>query len=108
MRHALILAAALAASAAQAQSFKDGNLLLSQLVSRDPIEIMVGLGYVQGVHDASSFLHCSPRGLSGNQLMDLVTAHLRANPSTRHYSADVLVTEALRDAFPCGKKGASL
>lgn len=109
MRHALILAA-LVATAAQAQTFKDGNTLYAQLTSLTPVEMMVGLGYVQGVHDTSTPAHCSPAGLTGNQLMDLVAAHLRANPATRHYSADLLVIEALQKAYPCPKrnKGASL
>ena len=48
-----------------------------------------------------AFQHCIPPEAPNEQLRDVVVAHLRDNPATRHESARFLVWEAYREAFPC-------
>ena len=46
---------------------------------------------------------CEPNGVTGGQLRDIVTKWLIENPAKRHLAGEVLVGEALIDAFPCPK-----
>jgi hypothetical protein len=63
----------------------------------------ISLGYVMGVSDALQARHttCSPKGVSGGQIMDVVTKHFRDDPEDRHYTAESEVELALKKAFPC-------
>jgi hypothetical protein len=68
-------------------------------------------GYVKGMFDAMTssegkllgFTMCSPGGVSGRQVRDIVFAWLKKNPQHRHYPAPGLVAAALEEAWPCPK-----
>lgn len=67
--------------------------------------------YIQGVIDGtntafawqdSTFRYaCTPKGITGDQLKDVVLLSLSENPEERHNSAASLVLNALLDAYPC-------
>lgn len=82
-----------------------GNLLLQQCETAYGSALSgVCVGYVVGVVDATyQFeIFCLPSpSVTNQQLVDLVTQHLTANPQTRHMEASGLVVEALQHAFPC-------
>jgi Ssp1 endopeptidase immunity protein Rap1a len=63
------------------------------------------IGYVMGVSDSLQGLHltCSPREVTGKQVIDLVVSRLRDHPDARQYVASQEVTLALVTAFPCKK-----
>jgi hypothetical protein len=85
--------------------FLDGNKLLQRITSGGTVEEMVALGYVMGVHDVGQGgLHCSPPNAQAGQMLDMTRNYLLNTPAERHLSADVLVTRALRIAFPCPAK----
>ena len=87
--------------------FVNGNDLLSRLQSSDYMDRMYALGYVLGVFDAGQHIrHCSPNGVgvSAGQIQDMVKQYLEQNPSLRNFSADVLVTDAIRRVWPCKSK----
>ena len=84
--------------------FMTGNDLYERLVSSDVIKNMVALGYVMGVFDTGQGLvHCAPRTntITGHQINDIAKRYLEANPSNRHVSADLLVSNAFTIVWPC-------
>lgn len=113
LRAALIaLAVASAAVGARAEFFT-GNDLLDKFRSEALASKGVGLGYVMGVHDA---LHgvtiCTPDHVTSGQLRDMVRNYLDNTPAIRHLSADSIVADVLKRAFPCasrnGRSGSNL
>ena len=44
---------------------------------------------------------CLPEGPTYGQYQDIVVARLRANPETRHWSARMLIQQAMVEAFTC-------
>jgi len=67
------------------------------------------LGYMLEVADAldaapvQGFSACKPKGITGQQVYDIVVASLEAIPQHRHLTASRLVAGALSEAFPCKK-----
>lgn len=73
--------------------------------------------YVTGVTDAFSMveslmmktgrlekvLWCRPKGVTAEQVRDVVVQYLERNPQERHFSAPGLVLAALYQAFPCSQ-----
>ena len=89
--------------------FMDGNKLLSDMQSQDATWRMFAIGYIAGVADAGrGAQNCPPTGVLLGQMSDAVRLHLEANPTMRHYSADIIVSYVIGKAWPCAKKGASL
>ncbi len=86
-----------------------------KLSSSDAAEGEFCVGYVLGVHDmdftvqmleehekVSLMKHaCSPSNASTAQAVRVVVKYLRNNPERPHMPASVLVTDAIRSAFPC-------
>ena len=84
----------------------------SALVSRcdaDSAQYMC-IGYIEGVYDGyqagTSSLGgqppwCIPEDTTLDQLARVVMKRLKERPEELHYSADILVSYALRKAFPC-------
>ena len=103
MKH-LILTVALCATSAQAE-FVDGNKLLADMngsVTRQ----MAALGYVMGVSDAlTNVTVCMPVTVTAGQVHDMVRHHLEANPQTRHFTGDSLVSHVLTRVWPCQRRG---
>lgn len=85
-------------------AFQDGNKLYEACQER-PKDFC--LGYVMGITDVmqtgtvNGFKACMPTNVTGNQVVDIVTAYLRKNPANRHYDAPGIVAIALGAAFPC-------
>lgn len=104
----LLIVAALLAGSAHAE-FYSGNDLLAKLQSSEPVERMIGAGYITGVFDAASGAsQCPPENVTIGQVRDMVKSHLEATPTLRHYPADVQVRFVLTRAWPCAKKGTAL
>jgi len=62
------------------------------------------LGYIMGVvvgHTVSRPDYCLPDDATGNQLADVVLSWLQANPDKRKLASTVLITQALKQKFPC-------
>lgn len=47
---------------------------------------------------------CIPAKTRDGQFFDIVYDYLKSNPSKRTDNAVVLITQALKEAYPCGKK----
>lgn len=95
-------AAALLACFSAHAEFWDGNRLLQRITANNYIEEMVAMGYIMGVHDVGQGgLHCTPPNVQAGQLLDIMKNYLTNLPAERHLTADVLVTRALKLAFPC-------
>lgn len=91
----------LAAFAARAE-FWDGNQLLDRLASTSNHQRMLALGYIMGVSDTMQGAnHCPPENVTAGQLQDMVTNYLNNVPAQRHKTADTIVLQVLRGAFPC-------
>jgi hypothetical protein len=95
-----------------AGEFLNGNSLFDQCQGEDAAgqrerDYKTGLctGYVIGVadalHETSFCVPGGPTGVSAAQLRDVVKLYLHDHPERRHYSADSLVTDALKEKFPC-------
>ena len=106
MKH-LILVAAIACGSAHAE-FYSGNDLL-EIMRGNEYQKLIALGYVSGVADAlQNAVICIPATVTSGQVRDMVKANLEANPTSRHYSADSLISNHLAKVWPCAKKGSAL
>ena len=103
----LLLVLPLAANS-QGGTFLNGNKLKTHCVQKDGFfDNGFCMGYIIGVADNRSFYICSPGGsggVTGAQYTDIVKKYLNDNPAQLHRDADVLVLDALTQAFPCPKK----
>ena len=113
MRSLLALAAVLLALTAKGEELQgryvDGNLLYDQLLRAQD----VAAGYILGIHDGIGIiqyhapseqrLFCTPTGITGEQLAEVVRGYLEADPMLRDWPAAILVIRAFALAFPCGK-----
>ena len=82
--------------------FWDGNRLFEKLTSSSYYEQGLGMGYVMGVTDTTmDVLHCAPSNATAGQVQDMVVAHLRRFPERRTRTADAIIVEALKAAWPC-------
>jgi hypothetical protein len=103
----LLLALPLVANS-QGGNFQSGNKLKTHCAQKDSIfDSAFCMGYIIGVADNNSFLICAPGGSGGvtqGQFTDIVKKYLNDNPAQLHRDADVLVLDALKQAFPCPKK----
>jgi hypothetical protein len=101
---ALILTIALVAPLAHAE-FYSGNELLNKMESSALADRMAALGYVMGASDSyRGTLHCSPNTLTAGQVHDMVKKHLTDAPAIRHYSADSIISNLLKEIWPCAKR----
>ena len=103
----LLLVLPLAANS-QGGTFLNGNKLKTDCAQKDGFfDNGFCMGYIIGVADNRSFYICSPGGSGGvtaAQYTDIVKKYLNDNPAQLHRDADVLVLDALTQAFPCPKK----
>ena len=101
----LLLALPLAANS-QGGNFQNGNKLKTHC-AKEGFSDGFCMGYIIGVADNNSFLICAPGGSGGvtqGQFTDIVKKYLNDNPALLHRDDDVLVLDALKQAFPCPKK----
>jgi hypothetical protein len=87
---------------------EDGSALLASFNERDIHGVPgVGKGYVLGVFD-TLFAHeeiCIGSHVSNEQIVDVVKRFTMTHPESLHYRANTLVESALRESYPCNKKG---
>ncbi|TNH40942.1 Rap1a/Tai family immunity protein [Paracoccus haeundaensis] len=57
--------------------------------------------HVAWTHKAMDARLCSADGVKSSQLRDVVCMYLQNNPTTRHEEAASLVSQAIREAYPC-------
>lgn len=124
MKTRVVIVVALAFMAPNQSFALTGNDLLQQCTGG---ELGYCLGYITGVHDGmlaggiASIRHlapelkndealsqfdkavsyCLPNGATKLQVRDVVTDFLKANPTSRHNDATLLIWVALSNAFPC-------
>jgi hypothetical protein len=104
----IIIIAALVCGSAHAE-FMDGNKLLADMQNPQETWRMFAMGYIAGVADAGrGTYNCPPANVLLGQANDAVRQHLEANPTMRHYSADIIINYVLGKAWPCAKKGSAL
>lgn len=101
MKRALILLA-LVATTAHAE-FLTGNKLRQLFEDRE--REAIAIGYTMGVYDADlRAVHCSPDGITGRQLSDIIKMWMANNPDKLHYSADSIILETLKSLWPCPER----
>ena len=112
MRRAILLAVVLCcfvASKAEADHFYTGNKLYEWCHELDwkPTALNVQAtsyceGYVMGAVDALNGRgFCISPGAVSRQVVEIVAQYLSQHPENRHYGATVLVSQALKEKFPC-------
>jgi hypothetical protein len=83
--------------------------------SADAVDAGTCMGYLWGVHEMDFAVQqweenqkvkvmrhaCVPSNASTAQIVRIVVKYLRDNPKDLNLPAAVLVTDAIRDAFPC-------
>ena len=63
------------------------------------------LGYVSGIVDlGDGHLFCLPSGVNGRQYIAVVIKYHKEHPELWNRSGDLIVTNALKGAFPCSPK----
>ena len=81
--------------------FMSGNNLYSKM-NGDFGDKMLALGFIQGVYDVYvSVTFCSPNNVTVGQVSDMVRSYFDNNPSIRHKTAESLINQALKQAWPC-------
>lgn len=99
-----ILAAILFIPTVASAQYWSGNKLFSNINSSSDVERIVALGYVMGVSDTGqNKSHCSGTSVTAGQTRDVVKQYLERYPSIRDWPADLLVTLALAESWPCPK-----
>lgn len=94
---------------AQGVTYYTGNQLMEWNSSNTAFDKGRFMGYVVGIVDAksrdweSTRLSCVPSGVTVKQLQEVVRKYLKQNPQEWHLEADLLVTFAMMEAFPCPK-----
>lgn len=83
--------------------FFSGNALYNEMQRHTMDSDAFLMGYIGGAHDAwrAFKFYCSPRNATLGQMTDVVKMYILAHPEFRHFDADVLVSQALRNAWPC-------
>lgn len=82
--------------------FMDGNRLLEKIVSSSYYEQGSGMGYIMGVADMGlGVIHCAPANATAGQMQDMVRQHLQFYPERRTRTADSIVNDILKTAWPC-------
>jgi len=99
----------LLAGTAFAWEAESGNELYELLASKSPYSRFVAEGYILGVIDTTHSLNrvwhlpvqwTIPPKVTKRQLFEAVSKYLKEHPEDRNETAYVLVTKALRKAFP--------
>jgi len=94
-----------------AQPFNDGNRLVQMMREYEkyersdpgynPFECGLYMGYVEGVYDVTRRVYFNAaENVTAAQICALVGKYLNENPGKWTLPANVLVTDALRKAFP--------
>ena len=102
----LIAALLFVPTMAQAE-FYSGNDLLAKM-NGEVIDRMQAMGFVQGVYDV--YVHitfCPPnneQGITAGQVRDMAHKYLINNPNTRQRTAQALINDAFKQAWPCANK----
>jgi MFS-type transporter involved in bile tolerance (Atg22 family) len=97
----ILIALLLAPKKADAEFFS-GNDLLQRQFSSDTAERISAMGYVMGVFDVYvRVTFCAPNTVTAGQLNDMIKNYLTNNPAIRHRSAESIISDALKQAWPC-------
>jgi hypothetical protein len=84
--------------------FMSGNNLYSKM-NGDFGDKMLALGFVQGVFDVYvNVTICPPNNITVGQVSDMVRGYFDNNPSIRHKTAESLINQALKQAWPCSSQ----
>jgi hypothetical protein len=89
----------------------DGEKLPSEDVAKGSFCV----GYISGIHDTDFMVRmleehdkitlmkhaCPPSNVSTGQAVRIVVKYLHDNPERLHMPASILVTDAIRNSFPC-------
>ncbi len=106
----IIVLAVSANSFAECGSMNTGYDLLSCIESNDPQLYGYGLGFISGVAIAYRAMSqgllkpekiCIPKGVKIREVKGVVQDYLSSNPDELNQRAWFLVSEAVKDAFPC-------
>jgi hypothetical protein len=87
--------------------FRMGNDLKNECQSNASItDQMYCLGYIAGVSDANKGTgkYCLPPGVTQGQLKAVVSKYFNEYPENLHYTADSLIIDAFKIAFPCSRR----
>ena len=102
-----LLAVAFMVPTMASAEFMTGNDLYIKMQSTSAGERIQALGYIQGVFDTGqSIRHCAPNnvGITAGQIRDLALNYLSSRPELRNLPADLLVTDAIRQVWPCANR----
>ena len=100
-----ILVAALASNSNAAPALATGNDLLAVCATQRAMCVVhvngISMGYQAGYWDHKEDVYCIREGVTPDQVTDVVLKAISENPKTRDVYSVLLVTSALRQAFPC-------
>ena len=103
-----LLAALLMLPALARAEFWTGNRLYERLTSAETTDRVQAMGYVMGVYDVYvnvTFCPGDQTSITVGQIRDMATAWLAANPVQRNKTAESLLNEVFKQAWPCRNRG---
>ena len=91
-------------SATAVADFMDGKSLLMYCRGSNADAKGICMGYITGVADAISRNLCFPKEINTNLVVQIVIQHVERSPGAAQLSGESLVTNALKNAYPCKKR----
>lgn len=62
----------------------------------------LGQGYIIGAADTlHGIVHCRPGNVTATQVVEIVKKNIQVFPERLHFSGDSIVTESLKQLWPC-------
>jgi hypothetical protein len=103
-----VAVAALMSGSAHAGSGMTGNELLQECTAKgyDSQGYCLGIvfGFVTGNTIEASSSICIPEHVNRGQTRDVVVRYLQQHPEKRHLQIEMLLNDALAEAFPCSQE----
>jgi len=65
----------------------------------------LGQGYIIGAADTlHGIVHCRPGNVTATQVVEIVKKNIQVYPERLHFSGDSIVTESLKQLWPCPER----
>lgn len=87
--------------------FWTGNNLYNSLTSSETADRIHAMGYVMGVFDVYinvTFCPGNQNGITAGQIRDMAIAWLSVNSATRNRTAEALLNDMFKQAWPCKQR----
>ena len=106
MKRLVVLALLLASAPASATpQWMNGNKLYEGCTRNTNSTLMYAAGAIDAAADlVDSVGYCIPKAVELGQVSDVLCRYLRNHPEQRHWGGSLLISYAMKEAWPCEKR----